>query len=765
MRLIKCYIENYGTLSHFSLDFDESLTVVNEQNGFGKSTLASFIKAMFYGLLQTTAQKLHKNERKLRRPWQGGNFGGSLDIEVGEKQYRIERFFGPKASGDTFRLFDLSNGSISNDYSENIGTELFGIDAEGFERSVFFPQLNSETFANTSISAKLMNLVENSDDINNFDNAMDRLKKKKSEYKNAHGKGIIPELKEQINEAEKRLNDGRVALDNINQLSERLKVCESEIAQLEEALANVRRKLKFSAEQEAVKAALNRRDELAEEAASIKLKIEDIMAVYPKGLPRESVLDDTLNRARDLSDAINEYRVLAEDTADNDELSQLRAFFGIRAIKGEEVAELSRKAQRHSEIKSELSAKAEILNTVASTTGSAKKTAVRVLCIIAGLLVIAGCWLLFKTVVAAVIVLIAGVCAGAVAAFLYLKGMIIQNAPKADTVKLKAEYNALTLELDRLVKELDLILEGLPLEGDYVKKAYILTDKVQRLEQLSRSAELREQRLNEKKRKIDGVRAAIADVFTEYGIQMPESGYYEELLKMRDFRKKFNDLTQQLQERELKLADLPEIKAAEGEDMPTGDALVLEEKRLTEQLDSTRKASVELKNEILKLSPTADSVSESESDLSTLNESLAEKENELFTVSKTMEFLEEARVGLTTKYRDPMSEGFKNYAELILGEEVGGFLLDSELNINIERYGMAQHKDYFSAGYKNLIDIAIRFALIDALYKGEKPPVILDDPFVNLDDIKTENALRLLDKLATNRQIIYLTCHSSRCPK
>ena len=101
----------------------------------------------------------------------------------------------------------------------------------------------------------------------------------------------------------------------------------------------------------------------------------------------------------------------------------------------------------------------------------------------------------------------------------------------------------------------------------------------------------------------------------------------------------------------------------------------------------------------------------------------------------------------------------------MLGDDVGEFMMDNELSVQLNRYGRAVEKEFFSAGYQNLIDIATRFALIDALYTDEKPAVILDDPFVNLDETKLQNALVLLEKLATERQIIYLTCHKSRVPQ
>mgnify|MGYP003425764831 CR=1 FL=1 len=40
--------------------------------------------------------------------------------------------------------------------------------------------------------------------------------------------------------------------------------------------------------------------------------------------------------------------------------------------------------------------------------------------------------------------------------------------------------------------------------------------------------------------------------------------------------------------------------------------------------------------------------------------------------------------------------------------------------------------------------------------------VILDDPFAHFDDKKTKAALSLLKAISKNKQIIYLTCSSSR---
>ena len=76
MKLVSLYIENFGGLSRYALDFSGELTVLQEPNGFGKTTLAEFIRAMFYGFPRKT-KTLDKSKRQKYLPWNGGKCGGS----------------------------------------------------------------------------------------------------------------------------------------------------------------------------------------------------------------------------------------------------------------------------------------------------------------------------------------------------------------------------------------------------------------------------------------------------------------------------------------------------------------------------------------------------------------------------------------------------------------------------------------------------------------------------------------------------------------
>ena len=61
-----------------------------------------------------------------------------------------------------------------------------------------------------------------------------------------------------------------------------------------------------------------------------------------------------------------------------------------------------------------------------------------------------------------------------------------------------------------------------------------------------------------------------------------------------------------------------------------------------------------------------------------------------------------------------------------------------------------------------MVGICMRFALVDAMYGGEKPFLVLDDPFVNLDEDKVKQGMEILKEAVTDYQILYFTCHRSR---
>ena len=188
MKLIECHVNNFGKLSDFSYNFSEGLNVINEENGFGKSTFAAFIKSMLYGLEDTKRPSLSENDRKKYEPWQGGAWGGSLTLSSDGKTYRIERSFSKKASLDEVKIYDTETGRLTDKFSEKSpGESMLGIDREGFERTVFLSERDiDEKKVNNSVSAKLSRLTGVAFDMAELDSANKILDEERKYYQKQH---------------------------------------------------------------------------------------------------------------------------------------------------------------------------------------------------------------------------------------------------------------------------------------------------------------------------------------------------------------------------------------------------------------------------------------------------------------------------------------------------------------------------------------------------------------------------------------------------
>ena len=128
----------------------------------------------------------------------------------------------------------------------------------------------------------------------------------------------------------------------------------------------------------------------------------------------------------------------------------------------------------------------------------------------------------------------------------------------------------------------------------------------------------------------------------------------------------------------------------------------------------------------------------------------------------TADFLKEADKRLKDRYIAPVKNNFVSYAGLLetaLGEKV---TMTPNFDIRYERNGIERSEKHLSAGQRSICAFCFRMALIDNMYTEEKPFLILDDPFVNLDQKHMDRVKELLKKLSGKLQLIYFTCHASR---
>ncbi|MCR5451866.1 MAG: AAA family ATPase, partial [Lachnospiraceae bacterium] len=324
MKLIECYITGFGRLKNKSYKFDEGITEFLEDNGWGKTTFSVFIKAMFFGMEYSRKSKLL--ERKHYLPWEKGTYGGSLTFSFEGKTYRIERTFGEKEKDDTFKLYDAVSGKESTDYSVNIGEEIFEVDRESFERSIFVPQESLSLEITDSLNAKMGGVADAQGDLKNFEAVIKRIEAATKVY--TQNSKVNPGKLRQINA---ELSEAREQSEKIPSLLEayetRMALAadkKEELSRLEEKKGEITQKITESGAKEQK---LGEYKVIKQNLEKQQDTMTELGKYFKSGVPKSEELDEWDDRERDLEVNRSKRDELRSQQPDEHEISFLKDMF------------------------------------------------------------------------------------------------------------------------------------------------------------------------------------------------------------------------------------------------------------------------------------------------------------------------------------------------------------------------------------------------------------------------------------------------------
>ena len=773
MKLISLYIENFGGLSQYSLDLSDGLTVIREDNGFGKSTLAEFIRAMFYGFPRK-GKTLDKSRRQKYAPWNGNKCGGNLVFEVDGCQYRLERTFGATPKSDTFSLIDLSTARKSDQYSSEIGLELFQLDSDSFERSTYMPQYaGDEGLTTDSIRSKLSNLVEDTNDVGNFDKAMAALRAKRSAYVPYRGSGGTVAL---ANGQISRIQGELVQIEGKGAVMESCQQTLEEISGRLQEMERLREDLRIRAQrasEAAIVAMAHRQDQqLNGELEIQEARLSQLRVGFPGAIPSDAQIEDARAAVSQLEQLQNQSPTQEEDLEAAAYLETHQARFAAG------VPDRSALSDCRTWCGELVALRQKILQTAASTAQPTEEKAnplAMILLLVLGIgsASLGGILLIKEQILGYLALGIGAVCLiGSVFA-----AMALAKAKKKLQLHRKMQQDARN-EMEQLTDAAQKLEEKIrAFLGRYGEKNG--ADLSAQLTQLEHDAEdyLRaEKRVAqwEQDKKLHGEKLAqwqakVDAFFREFALTA-QSNLSGQLLALRDNRKEWVTTGERIAEirsrREM-------FRQANGHLLmqPMADALedprILQEqeRELTAQMDVLVNRRHRLEQELTVLREQIQQIPELQDALRQWQEQKAEDQKKSDLLDDTMTLLEQAKENLSHSYMGPIRRSFGEYLDKLWGVQEGKPLITADLQVQLERSGAARELGYFSAGQTDMVMLCMRFALVDALFTQAQPFVILDDPFVNLDDAHMDQAMELLRELARKKQILYLTCSSSRTPK
>lgn len=872
MKILSCYVENFGKLHNYSVDFSGGFNVVCEENGWGKSTFAAFLRAMFYGLEGERKRSLFENERKRYKPWQGGIFGGRVIFEIQGKEYQISRIFHDKESNDEFELRDAKTNLLSKDYSKKIGEEIFQINRESFMRTIFIGQSDCKTFPTDDINAKIGNLTDHTNDLNHYEGADKKLKEILSSLNPERTTGSISKRREEIAECERIVQDGKGiagSLDAYQHLlhkeeaayetyKERMK----ETGQEQERVSKLQSVLAKKSEWERLKTAVSRKKEEAESLGKkfpgeipamekVKVKISEcgdmekafervsmyqvqeaekaelsaLTCVFKKGIPKEDELEGKILEAGRLRRISMEYSSERMNREEKERLEELDVYFAdetesVTSVVGKWNARNTKKAALPSNQAALTALKASM--TVKKPQDSPKRA---VLLAIGAMLAILG------VVITTVSFLAVGMTMLIAGAFFFLLAVLLGKE------KREQGRPSISPELERLERtigeDMDFIA-GVDQEvSDYLKAhgrifdEYMVSAALQEIteeavEYASLKKKARKAEEGKQAAAIETLQKSIDTFFLQYGMTSSELRYADDLYALKNQAERYAELTLQQEnwdkaqvqyssmreavdiflreygyepadDRLLQLYDIreameeyqyaleafhdmkAELDRFEAEtDVSALDQIRTEENLpsleelnqtillLTEEMEKSHNTIINYNKNLEDLQERYDEWEEHRIRLGELKVRQAEEQKKYDLIMKARNKLGAAKEAMTAKYADPLLESFSKYYEMISGSLADQFHIDANTAITVEECGRQRDADALSTGYRDLIGICLRIALVDAMYQEELPVLIMDDPFTNLDDKKMGKGKAFMEKIAETYQIIYFTCSNSR---
>ena len=655
-------------------------------------------KSTFYGCEGENRRSEDSNERLRYRPWAGGTYGGSVTFTSGDRVYRMHRSFGARGKEDAFLLFDDETGLPSADFTEHIGEELFGIDRDSFTRTVFWSQQDHQTEATALIQAKIGDLSAEHGDLPDYDRSIRQLQREIDRLSPDRASG-------QIRKKEARAAVLEAEAARLPQLRQQLEECAMLKKSLSTELAQIRAEAREAAAKAAAEEAAAR---IAAEEAAARIAAEEAAArTNAEAASGDPAAVTAATRAARAA-------LQAKLDASRRRLEMLRKVRRDTALAGhrerEEYLRVGRERSRAE------NAAALALSQRAHRFQMFAVAAVFAAVILFVLIGTGALSLPFLTIG----ILLLG--AGSYSLVRFRRVATEEIIPSQDLLSLQEEE----AELRASLRTLSIRMKRAQVQMQEEQQTlHALKLQLRRLPADSKSSDASQREsLNAAPGSREGLNAA--------------PGSREGLTAAPGSREGLNAAPVSLQ----RAAAQPALYDRR-------------EEECRRRLLSAAQQADDLRDRIKESGDAAGQLQNLRKEIETLR-------LQYDTCVKTAAYLEQARTSFNSRYMNPFLRSFSQHYAMLTGESAENIKTDADFGITVMSEGLPRDPSLMSEGTRDLIGLCRRMAMIDAMYPSEKPFLVLDDPFSNLDDERVKGGMRFLHNASYEYQILYLTCHASR---
>ena len=751
MIIEKIDIRSFGALTDLSLEFSDSVNVIEGQNEAGKSTIAAFIKYMLFGF-EGVENDSALGERKKRINWTTGVAQGSMIVRVKGKRYLVSRstvYGEPVGDRPTYKedssIIDMETGATAFGKFP-AGEVFFGVSRELYENTAFVGQIGDAGINEGSVQEAIENILFSASEKINNQRAMSLVTDKMEGllHRGGHGGAIYDlvikrdDLEEKLKvskEDNKQILAKEAELHRIKTERQEAENMLNKLYELDSCYKNVMLIQTFEKLHELEE------DAAAKGAAYSEFITENTRAGY---VPTEAYLTELGSARRAVNESYYTLRE-AEDT-----YSREKNAIGIT----HEIENAIEVADRHGG-EDRVQARAD----------RAKKS------------IVSGIALSILTALVALAAVVTEVVATGALAGIALRVLfgVIGAGAAAGAVYfilgvLKARGVITSLSSDF----------GVTSYLDLIGKLEIIKEAREKRDNMIRSTEAARKAVESARIAYDNAKAELTRVIVRWGEEPPTSelNLFLDRLEARVLafleRKRLlleEKNTAELTVREIRstLSDKNEIDIrAQVSPIKRKALATINHDEIITGIASFKAKIVEkdrlafgVESELVGLKSRAGDPGELYAKIALLDariDELKAKHKAYFVAHKSIE-------SASDDLRDGISPRLGEYATYLMGimtdKKYSDFDVSDGLKVSfVSEDGERRTVDFLSGGTRDIAYIAVRMALIDMLF-DEKPPLVFDESFAHQDNLRAKSMMKAVAHLAEDGQQSFIfTCRA-----
>ena len=745
MYIKELYIKSFGALTDRKIELSRGLNVICGANESGKSTVASFIKFMLYGLSGKAAGNDSISERERAVNWENGIAAGRITVVCADGEYNVERrcYRTTEGGRDTYRegvkIVKCATGEAVKT-TKSPGEYFLGFPEKVFVQSAYVKSAEAARIDGGGLKVALENLMSSGDEEINTKRALDRLDaaRKMLRHKNGAG-GRLGELEEERARLESLLKDSQGS--------------SKRIVELEGNIADVRAKREHREAEAQELSALCK----AYEAVRIGAKVNDIekceaeVASIEKELSAlDPAIDDELLVKIDLCSS-----AVADTERDIATLSKKRAEFeekregrdGVEPAPLETVLSSAKKYSKGSAFCLSLACTLAVLSILGA-----------VACLIPGIRSALAARGFAVTVIVMTFISLLFSVAGFIGfrfySAAYEKVLDEWGAEDGDSLEsavlAKHDSYKYTLKLDENINRIDTVTDEAILKHDREidrgmalgAKLGIKGDNVfEVLDAAKEAARVTVDRRHELVSKLEGAKGRLSAIVEDIGEE--ERG--------ADAAAKREELVTPFADRVMKMSRDDYNRSVRERDFALSAAASLKD----------REASLE--RELTALSAAGKTPSEVAGRITVIDRESKELTKRYEALVTASEALERAGGKMRADVMPHVVRDAASVMERVTGGKYGTLASGESFELTVDAGGERRTVDYLSDGTKDISYISVRCALVNVLYGSEVPPMVFDECFARVDGARRAEMMKILSADGMPQALVF-TCRPEDVP-